>query len=444
MAATRAAILQKRYELLERIGSGGMAQVWRAHDNRLRRDVAVKIVFDGEDASRARRIVREAKAMAALAHPNILAVYDYGEDEEGRPFIVTEYIDGGDLHKVLAERGSLPPEEVREIMRGVLLGVEVAHRNGIVHGDIKPANVLMAPDGPRVGDFGVARILDEDTGNTTVAATPRFAAPEVLKGERATPAADIYSAACLAFQLLTGRAPYEGNNAWEIAAKHIGSPVPRVGEFVDVPPDLDEAIHRGMAKKPERRFASAAEFAQAIAPPAATTMPIGAATAPPPDRTERIGASGAELDKVAIFGPLWPLVKGVRDGVRELVERPNLAGVAILCLFLVIVGLLGFHGSPSTATEVPDVRGESVPEAVAALQKAGLQPEVSYTPIASGTAGIVSETIPVAGTALRNGSRVQVIATALAVTPAPSVVEDVGGPSSAPVAPVRRAHRHKR
>src|SRR5207248_1382142 len=118
-----------------------------------------------------------------------------------RPYIVTELVDGPDLHKVLAAEGKLDPERVREIMRGVLLGVEVAHRAGIIHGDLKPANVLMGPDGPKVGDFGVARILEEETGTTTVAATPKFASPEILKGHRATPTADVYSAACLGFQL---------------------------------------------------------------------------------------------------------------------------------------------------------------------------------------------------------------------------------------------------
>src|SRR5438067_9714158 len=181
--------LEDRYELVELVGTGGMSEVWRARDKRLQRDVAVKLIPSGaaREPSRVRRIEREAKAMASINHPNVLAVFDFGTDESGSPYIVTEYVDGPDLHKLLLERGKLDPQPAREVMSGVLAGIAVAHEANIVHGDLKPANVLMAPDGPKVGDFGVARVLGEETGTTTIAATPSFAAPEVLKGQRATP-----------------------------------------------------------------------------------------------------------------------------------------------------------------------------------------------------------------------------------------------------------------
>ncbi len=429
MTDTRAPALERRYELVERIGAGGMAEVWRARDTRLQRDVAIKVIPEQvHDPSRQRRIAREAKAMAALSHPNVLAVYDYGEDAADRPYIVTEFVDGPDLHQVLAQEGKLSPDRVVDIMRGVLLGLEVAHRAGIVHGDIKPANVLMGHDGPKVGDFGVARILDEETGNTTVAATPKFAAPEVLKGARATPAADVYSAACLAFQLLTGRVPFDGSNAWEIAAKHIESPIPHVSEFADVPPELDAAIHRGMAKKPERRFKSASSFARALAP--AETVPMTA-----PEQTERIAKPPEDLDKIAVFGPLWPAMKRLRG----LIERPTLAGLAILCAFLIVIGLLAFHTSASSSLKMPDVRGENVSLALATLQRDGLHGDLSYKPITSGQPGIVSETVPAAGTAITKGAAVHVIATALAVTPSPTVAPQPA--ARQPVAPVRPAPR---
>jgi predicted Ser/Thr protein kinase len=421
MTSTRAAVLSDRYELAEIIGTGGMAEVWRARDTRLQRDVAVKIVPVGaHDPSRVRRIVREAKAMASLSHPNVLAVYDYGEDEDGRPYIVTEFVDGPDLHRVLNEEGTLDPGRVREIMRGVLFGVEVAHHAGIVHGDLKPANVLMAAQGPKVGDFGVARVLEEETGNTTIAATPKFAAPEILKGLRATPASDIYSAACLAFQLLTGRAPYDGANGWEVAAKHIESPVPHVSEFVDVPPEIDAAIHRGMAKDPQRRFRSAAEFARAFDAPA-TTVPASTTPVAAPEATERIGPA-PDLAKVALFGPLWPWLKRTRDRARGLIERPSLAGLAILCAFLIVIGLLAFHTSGPAVSTMPNVVGKNVTDAVATLQKAGLRPDVSYRPITTGRAGIVAETVPPQGAKLPRGSAVHVIATAFAATPTPAPV----------------------
>ena len=265
-------VLDDRYELIELVGTGGMAEVWKAHDRRLGRDVAVKILAGPatNDESRRRRIEREAKALAATNHPNIVAVYDYGEEEaspdgECLPYIVMELVDGPDLGRYVAEHGPLPVDETREIMSGVLAAVERAHVSGVVHGDLKPANVFIGPHGPKVGDFGVARILGQETGTTTVAATPTFAAPEVLRGERATPASDVYSAACLTYELLAGRAPYEGASGWEVAQKHFESPPPHVRRVrPDVPSDLDAAIYRGMEKRERKRFASAADFGDAI------------------------------------------------------------------------------------------------------------------------------------------------------------------------------------
>src|SRR5439155_16856045 len=200
--------------------------------------------------------------------------YDYGEDSSGEPFIVTELVDGPDLHRYVASAGAVPADRAVEIMRGVLSGIQVAHEAGIVHGDLKPANVLLSEDGPKVGDFGVARILEQETGTTTVAATPTFASPEVLKGERATPASDVYSAACLAFQLLTGRAPYDGANGWEVASQHLEAPVPHVREFTNVSPELDATIHRGMSKEPHRRWPTAADFSRALLAESDVTVPV--------------------------------------------------------------------------------------------------------------------------------------------------------------------------
>ncbi len=436
------AALDDRYELIELVGAGGMAEVWRARDTRLDRDVAVKVIpgAAARDPSRARRITREAKAMAALSHPNVLAVYDYGEDAVGEPYIVTEFVDGPDLRAYLTEHGPLPAARVVGIMQGVLSGVQVAHDAGIVHGDLKPANVLMSADGPKVGDFGVARVLEQETGTTTVAATPACAAPEVLKGERSTAASDVYSAGCVAFQLLTGRTPYDGSNGWEIASKHIQEPAPHVREFVDVPPALDAAIHRAMAKEPERRFASATEFAGALGEPTAS-MP---ATVPVASRIP-VGAPGGDtvalgerpdLAKVAVLGPFatWPA------RIRNRFERgPSWLPLLVFVPLLLLVAFLAFRSPSPTVVNVPDVRGKVVTEAVAILQKAGLKPDISYRPITSGRAGIVVETLPAPTTKVNRGANVHVIATALAQTPTPTVAPVEETTDDVAPAPVRRA-----
>jgi eukaryotic-like serine/threonine-protein kinase len=408
-----------RYELIELIGNGGMAQVWRARDSRLGREVAVKVIAGtgARDASRARRVTREARAMAAISHPNVLAVYDYGEDADGEPFIVTELVDGPDLRACLEKDGPFAPDRAVEIMRGVLSGVEVAHAAGIVHGDLKPANVLLSTDGPKVGDFGVARVLSEETGTTTVAATPTFAAPEVLKGERATPASDVYSAACLAFQLLTGRAPYDGSNGWEVAAKHIQEPVPHIREFREVARELDSAIHRGMAKDPQRRFASAAAFGEALGEPArsmavASTIPIGA-----PKEDTVILDGRPDLERIAVLGPLAPLWTRVRGWFSR---GPSWLPLVVLVPLLLVMALLAFNSPGPELVGVPDVRGKTLTEAVETLQQAGLKPDVAYRPITSGQAGLVAETVPAQNARVKPGSSVHVFATALARTPAPA------------------------
>ncbi len=222
-------VLDDRYELVERVGAGGMAEVWSARDARLGRQVAVKVITGAMDESKRRKFEREARALAAVSHPNIVRVFDYGEATAAGgnvvPYVVMELVDGPDLQRYLTDRGPLAVAEAQDVLGRILAAVEVAHVAGIVHGDLKPANIFMGSHGPKVGDFGVARILGEETGSTTVAATPTFAAPEVLKGERPTTASDVYSAGCLAYQLLAGRPPYEGTNAWEVASKHIEAPV---------------------------------------------------------------------------------------------------------------------------------------------------------------------------------------------------------------------------
>jgi serine/threonine-protein kinase len=369
-------------------------------------------------------------------------VYDYGEDPrpdgDPVPYLVMELVDGPDLHNYLDEHGRLDVARAREILRAIGCAVARAHDAGVVHGDLKPANIFVDRSGPKVGDFGVARVLDEETGATTLAATPAFAAPEVLRGAKPTPASDVYSLACLAFEMLTGRPPYEGGNAWEVATKHLEAPIPSVRvsrPAVDV--ELDEAIRRGMQKDPRKRPRSAEHFVEMIgAPP--RTMPLAQpVVAPPsPEETEALPAR-PDLARVAVFGPFAGLAARVK---RMRLPRPRGIGAAVgigfFAVFLLL--LVALRGDKLT---VPDVRGDSEAAAAAALQRAGFAVSgISYEPVTQGQPGIVVRTIPPAGTHLARGASVHVIATALQATPAPAPTPaPVVNETTAPVDPRKAA-----
>jgi eukaryotic-like serine/threonine-protein kinase len=434
--------LDERYELVERIGAGGMAEVWRARDTRLDREVAVKILHTeaGRDAARRRRVEREARALAAADHPNIVSVFDYGEatDEGGDvvPYLVMELVDGSDLDRFVSERGPLPIEDAREMLVSILAAVTRAHAAGVVHGDIKPANIYIGPHGPKVGDFGVARIMDEETGNTTIAATPTFAAPEVLKGERATAASDVYSVGCVGFELLTGRPPFEGANSWEIAAKHIDSTPPRLRKLrSDVPPGLDAAIVRAMDKNPKRRFGDAASFAAAIGviadvAPSDATVQVAPPAPAGPEPTQVLTGRAPDPGHVAVLGPFAGLWGRISAGGRRVVARSPNARVLLLLLIplLLLFAFLVMRDPGTPTTAVPDVVGEEYKAAIAELQEAGFKVDLSYRPVTGvKRAGTVLDTIPGPEQSVAAGSKIHVVAGALAPTPQPTVQSTGGG-----------------
>lgn len=319
------AVLDERYELVALVGTGGAAEVWRAHDRRLARDVAVKILSGpaARDASHRKRIEREARALAAVSHTNVVAVYDYGEQPtrggEPVPYIVMELVDGPDLARHLRTTGPLDPDAAVAIMTGVLAGIAQAHELGIVHGDIKPANIFLAPGGPKVGDFGVARILSEETGTTTVATTPTYAAPEVLRGEKPTYASDIYSAGCIAFETLCGRPPFTGQTFWDVSRQHTEDAPPRPSTIRSgVPPALEGSILQALAKDPADRPAAAADLAHRMSDvrstvgPTSGVVPAGVQTGSP--GTDRDAEQRIHDD---------PTVRVVANPTEVLPERPR-------------------------------------------------------------------------------------------------------------------------
>jgi hypothetical protein len=259
-------VIAGRYTLEELCGSGGMSSVYRAHDRMLERDVAIKILHASylEDDDAVERFRREARSVAQLSHPNVVTIIDRGE-EDGHQFIVFEYVPGNTLKDYLAQRGPLPPGEAVSVAIEVGKGLAYAHRQGIVHRDVKPQNVILNGDGlPKVTDFGIARSVDVEKSFTqtgTVLGTSDYIAPEQATGGPAGPESDVYGLGCVLFELLTGSTPYSGGSFVDVAMKHIHSPTPSVRERrPEVPPRLAAAVERAMAKDPADRFASMDEF----------------------------------------------------------------------------------------------------------------------------------------------------------------------------------------
>jgi serine/threonine-protein kinase len=261
----------ERYVLESKLGSGGMGTVWKAHDTLLDRTVAVKLLHEGlaEDENFGERFRREARNAASLGHPNVVTVYDTGEDTV--PFIVMEYVDGDSLHRLLSRQGPLPVEDTARIARSILAALDHAHGRALVHRDMKPANVLFdsATGEAKVVDFGIAKGL-EDTGGLTrtsgLIGTAAYLSPEQVSGHDAIPASDLYAVGCLLYCCLTGEPPFSGTTPVAIAMKHLNEPVPSLRQRrPDVPPDFEAAVMRALEKDPARRFASAAEMDAAVA-----------------------------------------------------------------------------------------------------------------------------------------------------------------------------------
>jgi len=264
-------VVAERYELEELVGTGGMSSVFRARDRVLDRDVALKILHERhlEDDEHVERFRREARAVARLSHPNIVTVIDRGEADDGRHFIVFEYVDGENLKELIDRTGPLPVNSALELAAGIARGLAFAHAQGIVHRDVKPQNVLLNGDAkPKVTDFGIARSLDVERGVTqtgTVLGTSNYIAPEQATGAHVGEASDVYSLGVVLFELLTGAVPFEGDNFVAIAMRHINEPAPDVRAFRrDVPPSVAAIVARALEKDPARRFPSMDAFASAL------------------------------------------------------------------------------------------------------------------------------------------------------------------------------------
>jgi eukaryotic-like serine/threonine-protein kinase len=259
-------IVDGRYRVVRRIGSGGMADVWLAADTELDRQVALKVLHENfaRDREFVERFRREASSAAGLQHPNVVGVFDRGRYGDTY-YIAMEFVDGSSLRDLVAH--GMEPHEAVEVTRQVLDGAEFAHERGIVHRDLKPANVLIDRSGrTRVTDFGIARAGESEITQTgSVMGTAQYLSPEQAQGMEVTAAADIYSIGVMLFEMLTGRVPFEGDNTVAIAMKQVSEqPVAPSTINPAVSPSLDAVVLRALAKDPANRFASAAEMRAAL------------------------------------------------------------------------------------------------------------------------------------------------------------------------------------
>ena len=414
-----------RYEVIERAGVGGMAEVYRARDELLGREVAVKVLSDkfSRDHSFVERFRREAQSAANLNHPNIASIYDYGDDG-GTYFIVMEYIDGKPLSDVIEAEAPLMPERAAEVASDVARALERAHASGLVHRDIKPGNIMMESNGQtKVTDFGIARALTADgeatmTQTGMVIGTASYLSPEQAQGNPVDPRSDVYALGCVLYEMLTGSAPFTGDSPLSIAYKHVReNPEPPSHLNPDVSQELDAIVLKAMAKNPDNRFSSAAEMredlARFLAGQKVQATPILADTtmvAAPGGGTQVLRQSDMYDDEPP------PDDSKKRTGWYLLLTLLVLALLGLLAYFLA-TNLLG------GGVEVPDVVGQQVEDARATVEDAGFDTEVRRRADPDVPAGEVFEQDPGGGEEADEGATVTLfVSTGPAETRVPDVV----------------------
>ena len=314
-----------RYRLEERIGRGGMATVYRAHDEQLDRAVALKIMRAdlGEDPLFVKRFEAEARRAASVSHPNVVPVYDFGTD--GAPYIVMGLLTGGDVARAVSAEGRMAFDRAARLAADAAAALQAAHDAGLVHRDVKPGNILIGADGRgRVADFGIARATGEDSMTKTgaVLGSVEYFSPEQARGERAGPASDVYALGVVLYELLTGRRPFHGDSPYAVATARLRESPPDPRRVVpEIPAELAGIVTRAMAGSPADRFASAGAMRSALmgwlerAAPAPEAV-SAAATAPGPSRTEVVRSISGPSPRPAASEPpegrrrstaIWPV-----------------------------------------------------------------------------------------------------------------------------------------
>jgi len=448
----RDTLIDGRYRVVNRIGSGGMADVWCADDTQLGRKVALKLLHPrfAEDDEFVERFRREASSAAGLQHPNVVAVFDRGE-WEGTYYIAMEYLPGRSLKQLVRDHGALDPALAVSLVVQILKAARFAHRRGIVHRDIKPHNVIVDEEGrAKVTDFGIARAGASDMTETgSIMGTAQYLSPEQAQGHPVDARSDLYSIGVVLYELLTGRVPFDGESAVTIALKHVAEePVPPGQLNPAVPPALEAVVMRAMAKDPAQRFQDADSFIFALQH-AMAGQPDGAAAAGDPvaalqaaDRRtwRRVAATAVVLLALAAAGVgAWLLLRPDPRPVPDVIGRRGDTGAQIVqnagfeARLLTVQsgsvprdrianqdprpGTQADEGSTVTLTvsggpgeaPVPSVVGQTRPDAARVLRDAGFDVRSRRAFSDSVDRGLVIEASPPEGSVVERGTRVTLV-----------------------------------
>jgi eukaryotic-like serine/threonine-protein kinase len=419
--------LTERYQLVAHLARGGMADVYQGHDRLLNRKVAVKVLHSqlSNDEAFVKRFRKEAQAAANLTHPNIVGIYDWGQ-LDNTYFIVMELVEGRSLRDVLKSEGTLLPRRAVEIAADVSAALSVAHRAGLVHRDIKPGNILLAPDGTvKVTDFGIARAWDDSqelTKTGSVMGTATYFSPEQAQGSTADERSDVYSVGVVLYEMLTGTPPFRGDNPMAVAYQHVSQPAVAPSSINgDVPGSLDGIVLTAMAKAPEDRYQTSEEMRQDLWAALQGRTPTGSAVPAVAGAAAVAGHDEAATQLMTRAVP--PATAPPEQGYRVLEEAPssNLAFVVGTFVLLITLGVLVYlvfdmlSGTDTTVddtVEVPTVVGLSQADAIRRLGQfdlIGIPEQVNDDSV---DPGVVVDSDPEAGEMVEPGTEVTIFVSA--------------------------------